>query len=64
MQVVPACACAEVSEGESHTTRVVWCIRGQFYKWWNWQVTELFQKLEDQVIRAMSRPITVSPASC
>lgn len=30
----------------------------QFCRQWNWQVVRLFQKTEDQVIRAMSRPVT------
>lgn len=35
----------------------------QFYRQWNWQVIKLFQKMEDQATRAMSRPVSVSPAS-
>lgn len=56
--MVLACACAEVSEGNRTPTGVFVVYARQLCRQWNWQVVRLFQTTEDQVISAMSRPVT------
>lgn len=56
--MVLACACAEVSEGNRTPTGGFVVYARQFCRSWNWQVVRLFQTTEDQVISAMSRPVT------